>query len=282
MKKQQFILVFSAFCLFAFLFFFGRTVPDKKDRPSLPQTGGRSAKQVISTNDLLFQAKAKLSPSQSNRLTQLENSVVRGDVKNQQINVDNQLSNFWRDSLSNEYLSAYYAGEAAKLENSEKKLNFAAQILLEDLMAEDDPAMQNWLGTNAKALFQQALTIDPANDSAKIGIGACYMLSNISDNPMQAILSVRAIAEKDPDNLYAQMVLGLGGERSGQYDKAIQRFLIVVKKQPNNVEAVLHLSETYDQKGDKANAIKWYKAAENLVAVPEAKKEIEQRIGALK
>jgi tetratricopeptide (TPR) repeat protein len=281
MKRQQIVLVISALVLFAFLFFFGRTVPDKKDLPAAPAIASGNAPSTINTNDLLLKEKAKLSTAQSIRITQLENSVVRGDVKNQQISVYQQLSNFWGDSAHNEYLSAYYLGEAAKLENSEKKLNFAAQILLEDLLAEDNAAMQNWLATNAKVLFDQSLKLNPDNDSAKIGAGACYMFGNISDNPMQGILAVREIAEKDPNNLYAQTILGLGGVKSGQFDKAIERFLIVVNKQPNNLEAVFHLAEAYDQKGDKTNAIKWYKNAEGMVTVPEAKKEIEQRISAL-
>ena len=75
--------------------------------------------------------------------------------------------------------------------------------------------------------------------------------------------------------------MGLGGIKSGQFNKAIERFLTVVKKQPNNLEAIFHLAEAYDQNSDKANAIKWYKAADTMVTVPEAKKEIEQRISAL-
>ncbi|MGI8951481.1 MAG: tetratricopeptide repeat protein [Chitinophagaceae bacterium] len=280
-KKQQFILVISALLFFALLFFFGKTVPDKKINavPVSAKTNDSSA--IITTNNLLSKAKEKLSAPQLLRITQLENSVVRGDVKNQQIHVYHQLAKFWGDSMNNQILGAFYIGEAAKLENSEKNLNFAAQLLLGDLLAEDNAGMQNWLATNAKSLFERSLQINPKNDSAKIGIGACYMFGNISDNPMEGILTIRNIAEKNPDNLYAQMMLGLGGIKSGQYDKAIERFLIVVKKQPNNLEAIFHLAETYDRMNDKINAIKWYKIADSLIEIPEAKKEIEERIKAL-
>ena len=280
MKRQQFILILSSLVLFSYLFFFGRTFPDKKDLPVSPVVSSNNP-PTISTKDLLLQAKSKLSAQQSIHIVQLENSVVRGDVKDQQISVYNQLAKFWGDTMHNDNLSAYYTGEAAKLENSEKKLNFAAQILLEDLMAEDNVALKNWQATNAQALFQESLKINPANDSAKIGIGACYMFGNIADNPMQGILVVRQIAEKNPDNLYAQTILGLGDEKSGQFDKAVERFSLVVKKQPDNLEAVFHLAEVYDQKGDKANAIKWYKTAEQMVGLPETKKEIEAHISAL-
>lgn len=135
---------------------------------------------------------------------------------------------------------------------------------------------------NAKVLLEKAIAINPANDSSKIGLGACYLFGNISDNPMQGILAVRDIAEKNPDNLYAQMILGLGGKKSGQYDKAIERFSIIVKKEPKNIEALLNLAECYEEKGDKASAVKWYEAVKKLVKIPEAVKELDKRITELK
>jgi len=81
--------------------------------------------------------------------------------------------------------------------------------------------------------------------------------------------------------LYAQMMLGLGGIQSGQYDKAIERFLTVIKKQPDNIEAILNVAAAYERTGDKINAVKWYKDALGIIQIPEAKKDIEERIKSL-
>jgi Flp pilus assembly protein TadD len=98
---------------------------------------------------------------------------------------------------------------------------------------------------------------------------------------MEGILKIREVVARDPDNMFGQFILGLGGIRSGQFDKAIERFLIVVKKQPDNIEAMLNLAEAYDRSGDKANAVKWYKEVRTKVAHPEAIKELDLRIKAL-
>ncbi|MGN6616692.1 MAG: tetratricopeptide repeat protein [Ilyomonas sp.] len=280
MKKQQYILLSFGLVLFVLLFFFGRTVPDKKKELPVAKMQA-NAPAVVTTEDIIKDAKSKLTTDQVNRITQLENSVVRGDVKNQQIKVYNQLADFWDDSSGHHILGAYYTGKAAELENSEKKLNFAARLLTDEMMMTDNPPLQTWLATNAKELFEQSLKINPNNDSAKVAIGACYLFGNIADNPMQGIMAIREVVEKDPDNMYGQMMLGLGDIKSNQLDKAIERFTIVVNKQPHNLEAIFHLAETYDRKGDKPNAIKWYRTAANMVAVPEAKKELENRIKAL-
>lgn len=281
MKKQQWILISSAVIVGLLLVFFGRTVPANK--PNAPAASADSHEhQPVSFEAILTEARQKITPDQALRLTRLENSISRGDVKEQQIHVYHRLARFWADSAHVFEPYAWYTGEAAKLENSEKSLTFAARQFLEGLMRETQPDMQNWLAGNAKDLFQKALAINPANDSSKIGLGACYIFGNLSDNPMEGILPIREIVQRNPDNLYAQLILGLGGRKSGQYDKAIERFNIVVQKDPTNLEAIFNLAECYDLKGDKANAIKWYQAGKALVILPEAKKEIEKRITELR
>ncbi len=281
MKKQQILLVGIASVIFVLLYLFGNTPPPKKIDSTA--TGAQQVEnQTIKFEDLLVKAKQKISADQSQRLMKLENSVVRGDVKDQQIHVYHQLARFWSDSAHIFEPYAYYTAEAAKLENSEKSLTFAARLFLDNLMTEGQPAMQHWLASNAKVLFEKALIINPANDSSKIGIGACYLFGNISNNPMEGILPVREIVQKNPGNVYAHMVLGLGGKKSGQFDKAIEHFIVVVEKQPENVEGLINLAECYEEKGDKANAVKWYSAVKKLVKIPEAQKELDKRITELK
>jgi len=278
-KKQQLILVGGGLVLFVLLFFFGNTIPPKKATPVAANTPHQE--KVIETEKLLTHAKERLTPQQLEKVTSLENSVKRGDVKNQQLQVYKTLSSFWRDTINLFEPYAYYLGQAAKLENSEKSLTFAAHLFLNNLKTEEEHAMQDWLAKNAKDLFEQALKINPANDSSKIGLGACYIFGHISENPMEGIAKIREVVDRNPDNLFGQFILGLGGVRSGQFDKAIERFLIVAEKQPDNLEAALNLAETYDRKGDKINAIKWYNTVKGKVSHPEAQKELDARINAL-
>ena len=265
--------------LLILLFFFGNTIPPKKTSTVAADTPHLEKK--LDSEKLLTEAKQKLTLQQIEKVTSLENSVKRGDVKNQQLSVYKQLASFWRDSVNVFEPYAFYTAQAAKLENSEKSLTFAAHLFLNNLKAETDQPMQNWLATNARDLFKQALEINPGNDSSKVGLGACYIFGNISDNPMEGIAAIREVIQRNPDNMFAQMILGLGGVKSGQFDKAIERFTMVVNKQPDNLEAALNLAEAYDQKGDKANAVKWYRAVKEKIFNPEAQKELDGRIKAL-
>ena len=279
MKKQQFILAAIAVIICLGLYFGGRTVPIKSNSThSAAEDHDHSNEKIDFKKDILAEAKLKLTQEQQQRITILENSVIRGDVNEQQIHVYHQLARFWKDSAQLFEPYAFYTGEAAKLENNEKNLTFAARLFLDRLMATENPSMQTWLASNAKVLLENALKINPANDSSKIGLGACYIFGNISSNPMEGILPVREIVQRNPGNVYGQMVLGLGGKKSGQFDKAIERFQAILKVDPLNVEAIFNIAESYDQKGDKANAIVYYEKAKQLVNIPEAKEELNKRI----
>jgi len=98
---------------------------------------------------------------------------------------------------------------------------------------------------------------------------------------MEGILKIKQVADKNPNNMYAQLMLGLGDIKSGQYDKAIERLQTVAQKEPNNLQAIFNLAETFERKGDKANAVTWYRKVQNMIDIPEAKQEIEARIKTL-
>lgn len=278
-KQQQVILVGTSVLLLVLLYTFGRTTPDHSPSDKIaPQTIATASFNIES---FLSEEKKKLSASQQATLVRIENSVTRGDVTEQEFYKNQQLSAFWRDSARNFILYSFYLGKAAELEKSEKSLTFAARNFFDDMRSEQRPAIKTWKAQQAKKLFEKSLVINPANDSNTVMLGACYIFGNLSDNPMEGILKIRGVAEKDPANLYAQLMLGIGAEISGQYPKAIERLNKVVAKETTNVEAICYLAEAYELSGDKANAVKWYTNAKQLVKGSEFEKELAKKLGTL-
>ncbi|HLY69056.1 MAG TPA: tetratricopeptide repeat protein [Puia sp.] len=282
MKKPQFILAGSGLLLLILIFFFGETIPPKKKNAVVQTDSQATPVKSISTQDVLNASKAKLSPFQLSYVNSLEHSVVRGDVKNQQVIAFTQLANFWQDSVPDGFLAyAYYTGETAKLENSEKKLTFAAQLFLENLRGQDDAGLKSWMADNAKELFEKSLQLNPNNDSARVGLGACYIFGSSAGSPQEVMLGIQRIldvANRDSNNMYAQFMLGLGGEMSGQFDKAIERLTRVIRHEPGNVEAILTMAEINEKKGNKKEAVKWYDDAKGFINDGKIIKEIDERI----
>lgn len=255
MKKKQFLVVGLGFIVLIGLFYFGRTVPNNASI----NTPARAAvdSQRLEFPAMLAIAKQKITPVQLDYVTRLEQSVTRGDVKSQQLEAYRRLAAFWGDSVKIFVPYAQYTAMAAKLENSEKSLTFAANLFFEDLQTVQDAPLRSWEADQAKDLFSRVLQLNPGNDSAKVSLGSCYIFGGGSGSPqetMQGIMKIREVAQRDSTNMYAQYMLGLAGVISGQTDKAIERFQMVLRHDPDNMDVQMRLADLYEGKGDRTAA----------------------------
>ena len=282
MKKPQWITLAAALILVVVLYVFGRIVPEKKTNTARQPD---PADNSVSIDSILSGAKKRLDPAQIVRLNALENSVVRGSINEQRLRIYHQLAHFWADTGQVFEPYAWYEAEAARLENSEKSLNFAAHLFLQNMRGENDQSLRTWKALEAKDLFERSLKINPQNDSSIVGLGACYIFGGISATPMEGILKVRAVADKDSSNIFAQEVLGHGSMYSGQYDKAIARFETVYRlssdTEDTKLEACLMLAEAFERKEDRLSAINWYKKSLTLIKNQEVREEVNKRIDEL-
>ena len=279
MKKPQWITAGVAVILVVLIFKFGKTVlPKKTERSAFDST---QLSQAISIDSILAQAKKHLSNEQIFRLNALENSISRGDIKQQQLNIYHQLAHFWSDTAGIFEPYAWYEAQAARLENSEKSLNFAAHLFLNNLQSDGIQERRRWKALQAKDLFERSLSINPDNDSSKVGLGACYMYGNISTSPMDGISKIREVVERDSTNVYAQLTLAKGSVISGQYDKAVNRLLTVNRLDPENLETIMLLADVHESLGNKVSAIAWYQKSLLYIKRQDIRNEIEKRIQAL-
>jgi tetratricopeptide (TPR) repeat protein len=279
LKKPQVFVVAIALILLGSLYFLAPRSSNALKAPANNTTENQS----VTNQSVIDGAKTNLSAEQKISLLSIENQLSRSKNTADSLTYTIKLAKFWADSANRLAPYLYYSYSAALLENSEKSLTFAAQQIINNLITPDaPPALLPWMAGNAKVLLEKALEMNPNNDSATINLGACYLFGNISDNPMQGILKVKQVVDKNPQNAYGQFILALGGKKSGQYDKAIERFLIVTQMQPSNLEAMVHLAECYELANNKEEAIKWYTKVKDLVQIPDAKTAISKRIKELK
>jgi hypothetical protein len=160
----------------------------KNSPASAPQDSHTDA--GLSTDSVLYYAKQALPQTQVARLAQMENSITRGDVASQKLHLMHQLARFWSDSARAFtpmawYPFAWYTAEAARLENSEKSLSFAARLFLDAMGREEDHRIKHWEAEQATDLFERSLKLNPANDSARVGLGATILYSG--HDPMKGI-----------------------------------------------------------------------------------------------
>jgi tetratricopeptide (TPR) repeat protein len=282
LNKQQFLVLGGAVLLLFGLLFLGRTKSIVKNIPIADSTNTASPGS-FDIAGILEEAKSKLPADQVARITALENSIIRGDLRAQKLSAYTELAAYWRDSARVFEPYAWYTGEKAKLENSEKSLTFAAHLFLQELRGNIDPRLKQWMANQAKDLFTAALELNPQNDSSKVGLGSSYLFGAEGVNsPMEGILKIREVAERDSTNVFAQFMLGYGALISGQFDRAIDRLLKVTRLQHGHTEAVFLLAEAYEKSGDKVNAIGWYEEGKKHVTNPQLIGAIDEKIKSLK
>jgi tetratricopeptide (TPR) repeat protein len=293
-NRQQSIIAIAAVSIVLLLFLFGRTKPisEKAEAPVASGNQHSAGKPALGFEEMLNLSKKKLTPTQLKMVNNWEAAILSAG-NTEKIHYYHLLSDYWKDSVGAFVPYIKYLSESAKLENSDKNLTFAAHLMLAELPAMEDPALQKWMAIEARSLFEKANVLNPNNDSTLIGLGSCYFFgAGENEPPMKGIALIREVAEKKPENIYAQYMLGVGATVSGQTDKAIERFTKVVSLDQNNIEARLRLADLFAQKGDKANAkihytafiqaVKRLESAGKFKSNPEMIRQIEVYIETLK
>lgn len=277
MRKYQWITVAGAAALVMALYVFGRVEPKASEMPAAGQPaamGSATRTAPASLETIETNAKKPLSPELQLRISNLEHSVTRGEIRDQRLRASQSLATLW-DSLGQAGLAAHYLGENARLENSKNSLTFAANLFLEDLQHQSDPAVQAWEAQEAGRLLTQAETLDPGSDTIQVMLAGSEVAGG---DVMQGVQRLLKVTGKDPDNVQANLMLGRLSVTSGQYDKAVDRLEKVVNREPDNTEALYFLAEAYKATGKKQQAIATFEKCKKLVNNPDFSKEIDQYI----
>lgn len=275
--KAPLIVILSALALTALIYFGANTIPPKP-KATAGTNNAQGGMQEMSTNldvdSLIIASKKGLSQHALSELQKADQDLRSARDSSQLPAIFEQYAQIWKEHKQFP-LAAYYYYLAAKLENSEKKLTFAAQLFLDLARKEHEAPLQNWEALNAIDAFSRILVINPNNDSVKLTLAECYFGTGAA---MKGVALVKEITAKDPENVAANLLLGQQGLVSQQFDKAQQRFETVLKNEPKNVEAMLGLAESYKGLGEKEKAKTILEECKTLIDNPEFVKDIDQYI----
>ena len=266
-SKVQLTVIIGAFLLFVVLLFSNTTPPPKK------QVVESILASSIDREKIINESKTQLNAENKKVLAGLEKNIQSGNKT-----YSDSVLKFW-DKLNKPVVAAFYAEEKAQ-KNSAFETWF-------------DAGNRYYAGTKftaeqeRPALFQKAIDCymkaveaAPKNLDAKTALGVCYVEG--TSDPMKGITLLREVVAADSNNINANVNLGLFAIKSGQTEKAIQRFKKILTIAPNYIEAYLYLADCYEKSGDKANAIKNLENYQNLVTDTAIKSEVQNYINNLK
>ena len=284
MRKSHYIALLAAVALIAAMYWGINTRPPKKEMAAgMPAAQAGDNHQAVvtpaSTDSILNAGKQALPEHALGELTALEDKAKAQNTPAAKAGIYTEIGKLWQQHKQPAPAAWYYT-EAAKLENSEKSLNFAARLNSDLLRNAESPSVRAWAAQQAIAGFKQSLELNPNNDTVKMALASCYI--DGTGEPMQGIQLLLGITREQPDNIPANLMLGQLSIRSGQLDKAAERFEKVISIQPENTEALYFLAEVYKGKGDKKKAIELLEECKRIINNPAFSKEIDDYINSFK
>ena len=217
--------------------------PQKVKRKDSPE------KASYSFEGKLDEAKSRLKRQEADQVANVEAALAKDPSS---IPLNDSLARVW-DRLNKPALSAHYYEEVAKAGQGEKNWINVAYRYFDAFKEAGDSAERKMMVEKAINAYKQVLEINPDNLDAKTDLGLCY--AEGTSSPMEGIMLLRDVVEKNPNHLTAQFNLGILSVRSGQYEKAVERFEKVLQIDKTNKDARLLLSKTYLMMGKKDLAL---------------------------
>lgn len=246
------IILIAGTVLLSVLLYFAPGQLNREKSEGTAQTTGRSA-EGFNADDLLSSAEGALDSTQIKNLEFLKDALKKnGDKDTASLDA---LGRFW-DRNNIPAASAIWFERKAEVLKSEGGFLDAAYRYFDAFRMANDTTVRSEMVRKSIANYQKVLEINPKNLNAKTDLGACY--ADGTNEPMKGIMLLREVIAENPKHEMAQYNLAMLSVKSGQLDKAIERFNTVLEINPKRVEINFYLGQVYLQKGDTTQAIKSY------------------------
>lgn len=275
------MLLAAGALMVAGLFFFGVTIPPKKEVSAMQAGMGemRPAEASVEFEVIDKLARGTLNTAQLDSIVSLEKQVkeVNSDMQKKERLVE--LAGLWERTGNILVAGKYYADAAST--NSDKLLYEKAGDLEYFGFATTTDSIARIFGAQQGVRVYQVLAaMDSSNMEYPVREAVCYIdgLGNV----MQGVTILKKVESKDPDNREMNLILGRLAVVSGQYDKAITRLEKLISLDPGNAEAYYHLAGAYRAVGRTDDAINSLEQCKALVKDPVFEAQIDEYIFQLK
>jgi tetratricopeptide (TPR) repeat protein len=249
--------------------------------------GSKPSVANISLDDVSASAKTAIGAALAATINDLEGQLKKATTGADKLSLQKKLAKQWDDDNQPAPAAFYYQAIARK-ENSFDDWMSAGNRFNDAYKGTQDTSVQPAFVQNAIEAFKNAVKQKPENLDAKTGLGVAYVnqtSSGIADpnggSPMQGIMLLLDVVKQDPNNRSANLNLGLFAMKSGQFDKAVNRFKTMIAQKPE-VEPYFYLAESYKQLGMKKEAIDAYQKCKDMIPDPIVGQKIDQYIKELK
>ncbi|MGI4022065.1 MAG: tetratricopeptide repeat protein [Janthinobacterium lividum] len=284
MKKKQIGVVVIVVAMMTYLFSMpvkGLIRPkEERIKPgTTTATPQQEASSQINEEYVATAAKKLLTPQMSAEITAKEGQLKEANSYTEKLTIETDLAKTWDDVNVPAPAAFYYLSMARKNNTLENWLSAGNHFNDAYKLTQDTLAQPAFI-INAVESFKKAMQLAPTNLDAQTGLGIAYVNGG-APSPMEGITLLRGVVAKEPKNLKANLSLGLFSMKSGQFEKAVERFKNVVEQKPE-LEPYFYLAESYKQLGMKPEAIEAYQKCKGLAGDPAFNQKMDEYIKELK
>lgn len=248
------LLIICTLLLSVLIFFAPSQINPKGEKPAPAAKTGETDSTGLDPEALLASAQAALDSTGKANLARLTKDLKASEDESDTA-LMRQIGLLW-DQNGIAAASAIWFERRAKVAPAEQTYLEAAYRYFDAFRMAGDSGLRSMLVAKAIASYTKVLDFNPENLNAKTDLGACY--ADGTSEPMKGIMMLREVVEKDPNHEMAQYNLGMLSVKSGQLDKAIDRFNKVLSINPERHEVHYYLGQVLLQKGDTTAAIREY------------------------
>lgn len=221
-------------------------------------------------------SKAALEWNAGNKISELE-TLLESDK--QQLSLYDSIGIVWDDN-KNPGMAASVFEEKALLTQEEADWLKAAYRYFDAFKASKDSLEMQYFVQEAIDSYTRVLEINPGNLDAKMDLGVLY--AEGTPEAMKGIMMLREVVTENPFHENAQLNLGFLSMKSGQFDKAVERFTKVLEINPSRVDMYVYIGEALVRMGEKDKAIENLEIFKNLANDPQMIQDVDEYIQTLK
>ena len=146
-----------------------------------------------------------------------------------------------------------YAEQVATIESADTSWSVAGGTFFTALVSAQDPAIRDYCAKHAVAAFESAASLAPEVVEHRVNLALVWAENPQPENPMKAVLMLRDLESKHPDNPSVYNALGRLAIKTGQWQRAVDRLesWSLNKKNPNTP---CLLARAYDGLGNNTKA----------------------------
>lgn len=184
------------------------------------------------------------------------------------------------DMLRQPVASSFHAlTKAETINDADTWTEAGERFLLNAKYMGDQRQKTAWYG-QSRDCFEKAMALSPDDLGIKVDLGVCLVegAGFLGVAPMQGIGLLKEVEQADPNNIKALVNLGYFSVRSGQFDKAEERFNRALEVDSEYIEAYLYLADLYEKQQQTGKAIEVLKTYMGKVDDPDREAEVNRYI----